>query len=138
MANCERYRQLLSQRLDEALTSEEAAALREHLEACDRCRTFETALARQRTILVGLPHFSADNVSLPVVTGATRPNLAVRCWRARIAVPVPLAAVLLAAAIGWAVFSSIRDDPYVTKSGFGERQVRVIRLDPMVANPMGD
>jgi anti-sigma factor RsiW len=137
MANCEQYRQLLSHQLDETLPSKQAAALQEHLGRCDRCREFETTLVRQRTILVGLPRLSANNVSLPVDTNTTRPNLAVRCWRARIAVPVPLVVVLFAVAIGWGVLSSISSNQYVTKSVPGERQVRVIRLDPMMAIPVG-
>jgi anti-sigma factor RsiW len=138
MTNCERYQQLLSGRLDESLPSEHGAALRKHLAACDRCREFEQELEDQRKVLARLPHLSADSLSLPTGTDTTRPNIAIRLWRARLSIPAPLAAVLVAAVVGWGLLSSIGLHRPEIESVPGERKVRVIQLDPTTAVRVGD
>ena len=137
MTDCERYRRLLSQQQDEPLPNDRDSGLQQHLAACDRCRKFAKDLEHQREILADLPHLATDTLTLPADSATARPNLAFRLWRARLSVPVPLAAALLAAVIGWGLLSSIDLDRSETKQIPGERKVRVLHLDPVSAVRVG-
>jgi predicted anti-sigma-YlaC factor YlaD len=137
MDRCEYCQQLLSQRMDEPLPSVQQAELKRHLESCENCREFMAELRRQQRMFAGLPELTSDDVTVPAAE-TRRGGVLARLWRVRLAIPVPLAAALLAAVIGWELLGAPDITGPEVKTTAVERKVTVIHLEPVSAVRLGD
>jgi len=133
MPDCEYFESLLSHRLDEPLPENDAAALDRHLRECRSCRDYAESIRRDRDLLRSLPREPLDG-QLPV---PARPNVIVRLCRARISLPLPAAAVLLAALLGLgALLNSGSASPPTEPSAVVQRLVQIDTLQPVSATPV--
>lgn len=131
MSDCERYERLISDLLDGPLPDDEPEVVERHLAGCDSCREFAEVVRHQRGLLRGLPVMEVGG-SVPRKQARSSGGVLTRLWRARLAVPVPLAAAVLAAVLGWGLLRSLSERGE-TKVVPGERKVHVVVLEPVSA-----
>ena len=140
MSNCEYFERLISDRLDSPLKAEQASALERHLSECQACREFNETVQRQRISVQNLPSQKMTG-KLRLSDGRQfRNSVLTKLWRSRITVPLPAAAAVLLALIGWGILTmSYNMDlggkagettpPPVTES-VQVRYVRIERVEP--------
>lgn len=132
MKDCEYFERLVSDRLDSAVSSEEAAELKVHLATCQSCSEFATGVIRQRELLRALPE-----IKMSVLEAATP----LRWWQRRLVIPIPIAAALALIAIsGWLIVFGSPDGKVemVKNSSPVVRSIEIIRVEAVQAVQISD
>lgn len=131
--DCRDFKKLISRELDGEISDSDRKALDRHIEACDGCRDFKSALARTFSIHRGLPDAAAPPSIVPAVVAAVEREEPVRRapWWRRIVVPAAAAVVLVAGTLS----GNYLADAFVTSNGIATAET--LELDYLDEYPPG-
>jgi predicted anti-sigma-YlaC factor YlaD len=134
--SCQTYEQLISARLDGAISPADESALTDHLRNCRACREFLESVTQYRQILQSLPEVEDE---YPVLRNGSMFVKPQRFWRKRLSLPMPIAAGLaLVTVAGWLLALHPADEKPSTlplNSGL-VRSVEIVRVQPVMAVPV--
>ncbi len=137
MKDREQYERLISDSLDRPLSPAEKAELEQAMRQYPELAEFKAELIKQATLVRSLPELSTDAALRLSNEKPARRGVLWSLWNIRVSMPLPVAAVVLLALVGFVLFGSLTrptpEVPVMTQQAAMIEYVQIERLKPATA-----
>jgi hypothetical protein len=137
MKDREQYERLISDSLDRPLSQVEETKLQEAILKYPELAEFKAELIKQATLVLSLPELRTDPALRLSEEETAHRGILWSLWNLRISVPLPVAAVLVLALVGFALFGALTrptlEAPVMTQQAKTIEYVQIERLKPATA-----